>query len=142
MPKKRGRKKKLKPIKKKKLIKKISNKNLIKSNEEKVQIVKVKKQPTEAKIYNIGDYVVYPKHGVGKIIAVEKAKIGDIDITFYKVFIEREKLTLSIPLNQQSHLRHVSSINQINKAITILINSEAPRQWQIEVLEHRVMYII
>ena len=122
MPKKRGRKKKLKPIKKKqkKLIKKTSSKNLIKSNEEKVQIVKVKKQPTEAKIYNIGNYVVYPKHGVGKIIAVEKAKIGDIDITFYKVFIEREKLTLSIPLNQQSHLRHVSSTSQINKAISIL----------------------
>jgi len=63
---------------------------------------------------------VYPKHGVGKIIAVEKAKMGEINITFYKVFIEKEKLTLSIPLNQQSHLRHVSSINQINKALNIL----------------------
>ena len=63
---------------------------------------------------------MYPKHGVGKIISIDKAKIGDIDITFYKVLIEREKLTLSIPLNQQSHLRPVSSINQINKAITIL----------------------
>jgi CarD family transcriptional regulator len=57
---------------------------------------------------------------VGKIVSVEKAKIGSIDITFYKVFIEKEKLTLSIPLNQQSHLRHVSSVNQINKAINIL----------------------
>ena len=53
-------------------------------------------------------------------MSVEKAKIGNIDITFYKVFIEKEKLTLSIPLNQQSHLRHISSINQINKAISIL----------------------
>ena len=51
---------------------------------------------------------------------MEKAKIGEIEINFYKVFIEKEKLTLSIPLNQQSHLRHVSSINQINKAISIL----------------------
>ena len=57
---------------------------------------------------------------MGKIVSVEKAKIGSIDITFYKVFIEKEKLTLSIPLNQQSHLKNVSSINQINKAITIL----------------------
>ena len=57
---------------------------------------------------------------MGKIISIEKAKIGSIDITFYKVFIEKEKLTLSIPLNQQSHLRYVSSINQINKAISIL----------------------
>tara|TARA_B100001123_G_scaffold441861_1_gene584042 strand:- start:28 stop:495 length:468 start_codon:yes stop_codon:yes gene_type:complete len=63
---------------------------------------------------------VYPKHGVGKIVAIERAKIGNIDISFYKVLIEKEKLTLSIPLNQQSHLRPVSSINQVNKAISIL----------------------
>ena len=85
-----------------------------------VKIKKILKQPTEKKNYNIKDYVVYPKHGVGKIVSIEKAKIGSIDINFYKVFIEKEKLTLSIPINQQSHLRHVSSINQINKAITIL----------------------
>ena len=85
-----------------------------------LKIKKITKQPVEKKIYSIKDYVVYPKHGVGKIISVEKAKIGNIDITFYKVFIEKEKLTLSIPLNQQSHLRHVSSINQVNKAISIL----------------------
>ena len=85
-----------------------------------IKIKKIAKQPTEKKIYNVKDYVVYPKHGVGKIVSIEKAKIGSIDITFYKVFIEKEKLTLSIPLNQQSHLRHVSSINQVNKAITIL----------------------
>jgi len=123
-------------IKKKKFKKKIKKKNLnkkilkqstfktntFKTNEEKnkIKIKKIEKQPNEKKIYNIKDYVVYPKHGVGKIIAVDKAKIGSIDITFYKVFIEKEKLTLSIPLNQQSHLRHVSSVNQINKAIIIL----------------------
>ena len=63
---------------------------------------------------------MYPKHGVGKIVAIDKAKIGNIEINFYKVFVEKEKLTLSIPLNQQSRLRYVSSINQINKSITIL----------------------
>jgi len=126
--------KKLKKIKKKIKINKskkvVSNKSLKqssyktssfnKANDEKVKIKKILKQATEKKIYNIKDYVVYPKHGVGKIVSIEKAKIGSIDITFYKVFIEKEKLTLSIPLNQQSHLRHVSSINQIGKAINIL----------------------
>jgi CarD family transcriptional regulator len=126
MKKKKTKKKvKAKEIKKKqkKIIKNkffTKSKSLTKVNEEKVKIVKVKKQPSEPKKYNIGNYVVYPKHGVGKITAIEKAKIGSIEITFYKVFIEKEKLTLSIPLNQQSHLRHVSSINQINKAISIL----------------------
>ena len=119
-------KKKKKSLKKKKIIKKgkIETKkikqNLYKPNDEKVQITKIKKQAVEKRIYNVNDYVVYPKHGVGKIIAVEKAKMGGIEITFYKVHVDREKLSLSIPLNQQSHLRPISTINQINKAISIL----------------------
>ena len=99
--------------------KKSTNQNVAKTDD-KIEIKKIKKQPTEKRLYNINNYIVYPKHGVGKIISVEKAKIGNIEITFYKVMIEKEKLTLSIPLNQQSHLRHVSSINQINKAMNIL----------------------
>ena len=94
--------------------------NVLRADEEKVKIKKILKQPVEKRNYKLKDYVVYPKHGVGKIISIEKAKIGNIDITFYKVLIEKEKLTLSIPLNQQSHLRPISSINQINKAINIL----------------------
>ena len=99
--------------------KKTTNQNVAKTDD-KIEIKKIKKQPTEKRLYNINNYIVYPKHGVGKIISVEKAKIGDIEISFYKVMIEKEKLTLSIPLNQQSHLRHVSSVNQINKALSIL----------------------
>ena len=120
------KKKKIKKIIKSKknkeqmVTKKVVSKSTYKTSEDKVQIKKIKKQPTEKRIYNIKDYVVYPKHGVGKIISIEKAKIGEIEITFYKVFIEKEKLSLSIPLNQQSHLRPVSSINQINKALIIL----------------------
>ena len=90
------------------------------SQEDKPEIKKIKKQATEKKQYNIKDFVVYPKHGVGKIIAVEKAKIGQIEIQFYKIFIEKEKLTLTVPINQQSNLRPISSINQINKCVSIL----------------------
>ena len=118
-----GRKKKLKKRGRKKT-KVLSNKtfaqNTIKADSEKTQIKKIKKQPNEKRIYNVKDYVVYAKHGVGKIVAIEKATIGNIDISFYKVFIEKEKLTLSIPLNQQAYLRSVSSINQVNKAVSIL----------------------
>jgi|TARA_B100001146_G_C16042774_1_gene374366 CarD family transcriptional regulator len=126
VPRKKIRKIKRK-AKKKLEIKNTSNRvlrtNFYKSKAQKTNEIKIKKiakQATEKKIYNIKDYVVYPKHGVGKIISIEKAKIGSIDINFYKVFVEKEKLTLSIPINQQLHLRHVSSINQVNKAISIL----------------------
>ena len=88
--------------------------------DEKPEIKKIKKQPTEKKVYNLKDHVVYPKHGVGIIMAVEKATIGEIDIQFYKIFIEKEKLTLTVPINQQSKLRPISSINQINKCVSIL----------------------
>ena len=89
-------------------------------SEDKPEIKKIKKQPTEKRVYNLKDFVVYAKHGVGKIVAIEKATIGQIEIQFYKIFIEKEKLTLTVPINQQSKLRPISSINQINKCISIL----------------------
>ncbi len=132
------KRKKLKKIKSKKKFKKLfkKNKNLrtVRSqekeqpqgkkssflSEEKIEIKKIKKQATEKRKYNIKDFVVYPKHGVGKIMAVEKATIGQIEIQFYKIFIEKEKLTLTVPINQQENLRPISSINQINKCVSIL----------------------
>ncbi len=129
MPKKKKTKKAKKPKKLKDLkkSKSIKIKNNVRSDakpslgvDEKPEIKKLKKQPTEKRIYNLKDYVVYAKHGVGKIVAVEKAVIGQIEIQFYKIFIEKEKLTLTVPINQQSKLRPISSINQINKCISIL----------------------
>jgi CarD family transcriptional regulator len=120
--------KKVKKVKKVKILKgkkaiteplRLVNKNTY-TPEEKIEIKKIKKQPTEKRLYEVKSYVVYPKHGVGRIIAVEKATIGQIEIQFYKIFIEKEKLTLTVPINQQSNLRTISTINQINKCVTIL----------------------
>ena len=120
MPTKKKKKLKKQGKNKVKKIKIIEKKNKILSQDEKPEIKKIKKQPTEKRLYNLKDFVVYPKHGVGKITAVEKATIGEIEIQFYKIFIEKEKLTLTVPINQQSKLRAISSINQINKCISIL----------------------
>ena len=126
MPKKK-KVKKVKKTKKVKIVKKLKTsaklsdkKNNIPGAEEKPEIKKIKKQATEKRIYNLKDYVVYPKHGVGKIMAIEKANIGEIDIQFYKILAEKEKLTLTVPINQQSKLRPIATINQINKCISIL----------------------
>jgi len=122
------KKKKRKKIIKKKSkfkIKKNNQKTFVtqrsfKTKDEKIIIEKIKKQPNEKRLYSVKDNIVYPKHGVGKIVSVSKAMMGGIEINFYKVFIEKDKLTLSIPINQQSHLRPVATINQINKSISIL----------------------
>ena len=125
MKKKKKKSKKIKILKLKKSKSKASSKitekkTNIASSDEKPEIKKIKKQPTEKRIYNLKDFVVYPKHGVGKITAIEKAKIGEIDIHFYKILVEKEKLTLTVPINQQSKLRPISTINQINKCVSIL----------------------
>jgi len=120
---KKTKKSKNKKIKKKKLPKLTKKQASVQKNavtDEKIVIKKIKKQPTEKRVYNVNDHVVYPKHGVGKIISVEKAVIGGIDIHFYKVLIDKDKLTLTIPINQQSNLRSISSVNQINKCVSIL----------------------
>ena len=123
--KKKGRKKIIKKKNKVKIKKKDNQKTFVnqrnfKVKDEKITIEKIKKQPKEKRIYSVKDNIVYPKHGVGKIVAISKAMMGGIEINFYKVFVEKDKLTLSIPINQQSHLRPVASINQINKSISIL----------------------
>ena len=90
MPKKK-KVKKTKKVKKvkiknsaKSLAKPVEKKNSIPGQDEKPEIKKIKKQPTEKRIYNLKDFVVYPKHGVGKITAIEKAKIGELIFSFIK----------------------------------------------------------
>ena len=124
MTKKKRKKKKIKrKIKKTKSVKVEKKRLEVQKNnlgDEKVIIKKIKKQPTEKKQYNINQHVVYPKHGVGKILSIEKAVIAEIETNCYKVLIPRDKLTLTVPVNQQSNLRSTSSINQINKCVSIL----------------------
>ena len=89
MPRRKIKKKKITKLKpsKEKLVKKISLTKKPNVNDQKIEIKKIKKPPTAKKEYNINDYVVYPNHGVGKIVAVDKATIGEIGINFYKILI-------------------------------------------------------
>ena len=100
-----------------------SNNNLLripKNNEQKPEIKKVKKQDTEKKEYKIKDYVVYPKHGVGQITEFKKMNIGGIDIEAYILKFEKDKANGMVPVNKQSHLRPLATINQVNKCVSIL----------------------
>ncbi len=99
------------------------NENLLrisKNNEQKPEIKKVKKQDTEKKEYKVKDFVVYPKHGVGQITEFKKMNIGGIDIETYILKFEKDKASGMVPVNKQSHLRPLATINQVNKCISIL----------------------
>jgi len=91
-----------------------------KNNEQKPEIKKVKKQDTEKRIFKVKDYVVYPKHGVGQITETKKINIGGIDVETYILKFEKDKANGMVPVNKQSHLRPLATINQINKCVSIL----------------------
>jgi len=116
--------KKLKEKIKKKIEKKVEtstdNLRISKNNEVKPEIKKVKKQNTEKREYKIKDFIVYPKHGVGQITEFKKINIGGIDVETYIIKFEKDKANGMVPVNKQSHLRPLSTINQVNKSISIL----------------------
>ena len=125
------KKKKEKKITKKKIIKKkkirniknekkIDNLRISKSNEQRPEIKKIKKQETEKKEYKIKDYVVYPKHGIGQIFSVSLQNIGGIEVQCYDIKFEKDKAIGLLPINKQSYLRPLASINQVNKCMSIL----------------------
>ncbi len=99
---------------------KVDNLRISKTNEVKPEIKKVKKQETEKREYKIKDHVVYPKHGVGQINEFKKINIGGIDVETYVIKFEKDKANGMVPVNKQSHLRPLSTINQVNKCISIL----------------------
>ena len=99
---------------------KIDNLRISKTNEVKPEIKKVKKQQTEKREYKIKDHVVYPKHGVGQITEFKKINIGGIDVETYIIKFEKDKANGMVPVNKQSHLRPLATINQVNKCISIL----------------------
>ena len=111
-----------KSIKKNEKINEIKTDNLriSKTNEAKPEIKKVKKQDTEKKEYKVKDFVVYPKHGVGQITEFKKINIGGIDVETYVIKFKKDKANGMVPVNKQSHLRPLATINQVNKCISIL----------------------
>ena len=116
------KKEKIKKTSIKKVTEKTSNTNLriLKQNEQKPEIKKIKKQESEKKEFKPKDYIVYPKHGVGQILSINNKTIGGIEVQCYDIKFEKDKAVGLLPINKQSHLRPLSTVNQVNKSISIL----------------------
>ena len=68
------------------------------------------------------EFVVYPAHGVGQIIAVEEQEIAGIKLELFVVSFEKDKMTLRVPTHKASEIgmRSLSSPEVIEKAMTTL----------------------
>ena len=72
--------------------------------------------------FKVGDYLVYPTHGVGGVVAVEKTEIAGTQVTLYVLNFEKEKMTLRVPVAraQSVGLRRLSSSEEIGRALSVL----------------------
>ncbi len=72
--------------------------------------------------FKLDDYVVYPTHGVGKIMGVEKQSIAGHELSLYVIFFEKDKMTLRVPVSRAkiAGLRSLSNDDDIKKAFVIL----------------------
>jgi CarD family transcriptional regulator len=72
--------------------------------------------------FAVGEYVVYPTHGVGKILGHEVEKIGEYELKVFVISFEKDKMTLRVPVGraEAAGLRSISADDQITRAIGTL----------------------
>ena len=68
------------------------------------------------------DYVVYPAHGVGQILSIEKQEIAGLELELFVISFEKDKMTLRVPTHKASEvgMRQLSSPDVVTKAMTTL----------------------
>ena len=73
-------------------------------------------------IFKIGELVVYPAHGVGRITNVEEQEIAGARLELYIVDFEKEKLRLKVPTNraEQKGMRHLADRGLIEQAMKVI----------------------
>ena len=69
-----------------------------------------------------GDFVVYPTHGVGRILGTETREVAGIELEMLVVRFEQDRMTLRVPMEKAKTLglRSLSSSKQMDQAITTL----------------------
>ena len=72
--------------------------------------------------FNIGDLVIYPKHGVGEIKSVSNIEVSNIQTTCYIIQMEQDKLIIRVPVDKQKEvgLRKIATKKKIEEVFNIL----------------------
>ena len=75
-----------------------------------------------ANAFTVGDYVVYPKHGVGRVIELQSEEIAGMQLELYVLRFEKERMTLRVPVNKVESIgmRKLSSDKTLKQAMETL----------------------
>lgn len=73
--------------------------------------------------YKVGDFVVYPTHGVGRIVGEETQEIAGATLKLLVIEFDKQKMTLRVPMQraEAAGLRNISTLDQIEKAFETLM---------------------
>lgn len=77
---------------------------------------------TDGLLFKVGDSVVYPSHGVGKVVDIEIQSIGGAKIELFVINFTKEKMSLRVPVKKAEKigLRHLVSHSEMQKVIDVL----------------------
>ncbi|WP_336970449.1 CarD family transcriptional regulator [Sphingobium aromaticiconvertens] len=72
--------------------------------------------------FDVGDYVVYPKHGVGRVVELQKEQIAGMELELYVLRFEKERMTLRVPTNKAEGvgMRKLSSNKTLEESMETL----------------------
>ncbi len=72
--------------------------------------------------FRTNDYVVYPAHGVGQILSIEKQEVAGLELELFVILFERDKMTLRVPTHKATEvgMRPLSSPDVVTKAMSTL----------------------
>jgi CarD family transcriptional regulator len=78
--------------------------------------------PKDNNEFSTGDYVVYPSHGVGRILALETQQIAGYDLKVFVISFEKDRMTLRLPIGKAraAGLRKLSTPTEMKAALTRL----------------------
>jgi len=76
----------------------------------------------KALAFDVGDYVVYPKHGVGRVVELQNEEIAGMKLELYVLRFEKERMTLRVPTNKAESvgMRKLSSDKTLREALDTL----------------------
>ena len=72
--------------------------------------------------YAAGDFVVYPTHGVGKVLGVEAQEISGLTLDLIIIRFDKDRMTLRVPVDkaENSGLRKLSTRKVMDSALATL----------------------
>ncbi|MGJ4880766.1 CarD family transcriptional regulator [Bradyrhizobium sp. SZCCHNS3051] len=84
--------------------------------------VEEKKLPTQRQGFKTNEFVVYPAHGVGQILAIEEQEIAGAKLELFVINFIKDKMTLRVPTAKVANvgMRKLSDPTLVKKALETL----------------------